>query len=306
MKYFYVYKNSIADYLSTGKDIKYVEKDDDKMVVIKEGKTFHVLESNNGIYKEDVRSFCFYDLCRYIRNIDKNLYFFNMDKDEASIAVQMSRSELKHKNIERKEKEHAIYTVKDGKLLKVTASIQCFTLATAIKECYTAELLDNPSSFKRIGLEEFVSNPELVKVYHFPVKTVNNQFVVPPHSYSSPDLFYVLSSMYDNHRSFIPLSEEELRNLYMFSYSKQSNIVEKVLDSLFVKTEEEYDLNGLEESVKQLEDFKEKEGDNDIQLDNVKKIIRKAKSNEQIFRDLGLLDKLSDTKDKTYSKGTIE
>lgn len=304
MKYLYYNNQNLGTYLSTGKHIEDIEKDAFKVIIFRDGQVYHVLEMENGTYKEEMRTYSFYDLTRHLRFNEKNIYFLNDDREDASMILYESREDRPYKYGNNHREDKPIYTVSDGKVLKVRVAVQNHDLATAIKDCYTAELLEEPSKFKRVSLEELAANKELQRIYHFPIKTVNDKFVVPQHEYSSPNLFYVLSSMYQDEPTFIPLSEQDLRNLYMFSYSKYSDIVAKVISSIVVTKVEEYDLNGLEDSVKQLERFKENEKDHDLQLDNVNKIIKKAKQNEPVFANLHLLETREERKARQLQKET--
>lgn len=292
MKYYYSKSNEDGQYrkLSSSRNMDDVSFDHDKVVVISEDNIFHVMTFEESYCNDEKYVLDRSELVNYLKNNKKNVYFFNCNK-------YIPYSILKDVNLDKEQVLYdlsmipdSIYTVKEDEILKINVTVDKNIIKDAIRDVYIREY-NRGSNFKRVELKDFIKDESLLKLYNLPLLDKGNSFLIPEYSYVHPSLFYVLNGIYSKKMDDkISLDEQNIKDLYLEYFSEDSDIVDKIIKNIEVNVNKKYDINELSKSIDYIEDIKKQENDTTIELNKVKIILKKAKQNEKIIKDLGILD----------------
>lgn len=306
MKYYFS-KNENGDYkrITVSRDFYKLMGDSNKLVVVDDDSIYRVLtfEDNNC---EDKKSLLYPELVKYIREKDRNVYFIGDFKYRPEAII---RDVNDYNYMESSDYlpsfEEELYTLKDNEVLSFKASIDKEILKNAIVDTYARLYNDKDIKLERVRLTDFINNKDLLDMYCLPFLEQSNSYLIPPYSYTHPSLFYILSGIYskDGDRLFsedgnkINLSEQNIKDLYIENFSEYHDIVDKLINSIEINIDRKYDLDEFSNSLDFIERVGEQEKDYTMKLDQIKRILLKAKNNEEFFKKLDIIKE--DKKEKS-------
>ena len=284
-------KNVDGEYqnLTRGKNLDLVIEDHNKVVIVDDEAIFYVITYTNSMSEEERLVLDYHDLIKYLKSVNKNVYFFNTDKYRPVLIMREVRDKKEKEDIDFPVEEEYLYTIKDDEILRITATIPRDLLREMIKGVYKRQYANEPSTFKKVPFSELISNRELLEMYYLPLIDKYNSFMIPPYSYTHPSLFYILNGIYSKLGDQIYLSEDNLRDLYLESFSWDQDIVNKIIGSITVRIDSRYNLREFSDSIDYLENVKKQENDYTMQLNAAKEIMKRAIRNGKMVSDLGII-----------------
>lgn len=284
-------KNVDGEYqnLTRGKNLDLVIEDHNKVVIVDDEAILYVITYTNSMSEEERLVLDYHDLIKYLKSVNKNVYFFNTDKYRPVLIMREVRDKKEKEDIDFPVEEEYLYTIKDDEILRITATIPRDLLREMIKGVYKRQYANEPSTFKKVLFSELISNRELLEMYNLPLIDKYNSFMIPPYSYTHPSLFYILNGIYSKLGDQIYLSEDNLRDLYLESFSWDQDIVNKIIGSITVRIDSRYNLREFSDSIDYLENVKKQENDYTMQLNAAKKIMKRAIRNGKMVSDLGII-----------------
>lgn len=298
MKYYYSNGSNFKKLLFSSKDESRIDNDLNKIIVIA-GRNYcdyNVLEMDRGSFEKEKKELSYGALINYLIGKDKNTYYLNMPFNEAANINHCVNEGITKEVFKHEQDINPIYVLNGEEILKVNVKIDKNIIKEAILSTYEEDLYDSSNKYKRLSLADFASNKELINLYKLPIIQRDNSFVVPKYSYATPSLFYILNDIYNDSLDKIELSDKNIFNLYQFSDSKYSKILDKVFDNMEVEVLGKYDAKDLKNNIDFYHKIKfDREYGRDVReearsiANYSAKIISNAKSNEKVFYNLYLI-----------------
>lgn len=287
MKYFYsIYNKDEYTKPYVGRNYDNLVNDSNKIIVIKEDSFFHVITYNNSVVEEEKQILDHPELVEFLDSKKKSVYFFNTGIYLPITIINDVNLKWERDKIEVPIIPETIYTLKDNEILNINVFVNKDTIKDAIREVFFREK-EKDSQFNKVSLKEFIENPVLLDMYNLPLVNINDTFKIPEYSYTHPSLFYILNGIYSKRiNDKINLDEQNIKDLYLEYYSEDSDILSKIFNSIDIEVKHKYNLDTFSNVIDYLENVKKQENDYSLDLMNVKRIIEKAKQNEEMFNNI--------------------
>ena len=300
MKYYYIsYGGPFRSNLTSSRDINRIAYEKNKIVITRIDSDFHVLLCRDGNYDDDKKVLSYIELVKFLKENKINSYFMNIDGEVAyNIYCDVKKGEFYDNTRVIPDVSNHLFTINDDCVLKIEVYLDQKYLKWKILEAFDKEVMDD-HNYRTIGLDDLIENQELLKLYHFPVNEKYGIFTVPNYSYSKPNLFYLLSSIYKDGKDNITLSNDDINNLYI-AKALNEKMVNDLLSKAEVRILKTYNLDEFNQALNFIDSYSKQEDDNYIKLSLMKRRLEDAKRNKKIVESLGILDDLN--KDESFQK----
>ena len=289
MKYYYIsHEGPFRNNVVPGKDTERIFRDKNKFIITRIKGRFHVLTCRNGVFAKEKQILSYFELVKFLKRSSFNAYFINVSSETVNNVLSYVKKDdeyCKENNVA--ESPKSFFTIDDGNILKIEAFIKRDTIKEKLDEVYLDEVKDD-SNTQSISLIDFVENKELFELCNYPINERNGKFTIPDYSYAKPNLFYMLSGIYNKEGDKIYLTSDDLECLLIAKIMNEK-VTNDIISNIDVSIRDSYNLEEFSKSVSFIDLYKKQENDVHIKLISMRNCLMDAKRNTKYVNSLGFL-----------------